>query len=272
MNKKEIIVEKKRKIVPILQDFGFSYADIQKMLRNKDVKIDGIVAKKDDIANPGSSVVVYYKDADLQKKYDVIYENENFCVIFKRAGINSDGENGLEGVIPHAIAVHRLDRNTEGLMIFAKNEETAIILENAFKQKLVHKIYLAEVVGKCDKNGIFKAFLLKNAEKSTVKIFNHKVLGSVEIETGVKTVSVGEKSSFVEVELLTGKTHQIRAHLAYMGFPIVGDDKYGESAVNKSFGAKFQHLTCVKLSFDDVGISDLLNKVFECQPTWIKNN
>lgn len=269
MIKKEIIVEKDRKIVNILQDFGFSFADVSKMLRKKDVKIDGKPTRENVMTFAGQKVTFFYSPDMLQKKYDILFENQDAYIIYKHAGIEVEGEKGLESVLPNAIAVHRLDRNTEGLMVFAKNTECSKKLITAFKNRAIHKFYVAEVVGNFDvKNKTYKGFLTKDSENSLVKIFPQKVKGSVEIETKVNTIKAGAQSSLLEVELVTGKTHQIRAHLAYLGHPIIGDGKYGKNEINKKFQQSRQKLACFKLKFDFVDIEGLNFAEFERKPKW----
>lgn len=269
MLKKEIIVEKDKKVSVILQDFGFSYADVNKILRNKDVKINGKAVKENIMVYQGDALTFFYTQDMLDKKYDVIFEDDDVCVIYKYAGIEVEGEKGLESVLKNAIAVHRLDRNTEGLMVFAKNDECAKKLVASFKKHYIHKFYVAEVEGNFDvSNKVFKAYLLKDSENSVVKIFAQPTKGAVEIETKIDTIKAGKESSLVKIELLTGKTHQIRAHLAFLGHPILGDGKYGKNETNKKFKLKRQKLACFKLKFDFVGIESLNFKEFERKPKW----
>lgn len=269
MIKKQIIVEKRQKTVNLLQDYGFSFADVNKMLRNKDVKINGKASKENVSLEVGDEVVFFYSPDMLDKKVDIIFENDDVYIIYKAAGIESDGDKGVEKVLKGAIAVHRLDRNTEGLMVFAKNAAAEQKLLNAFKTRTVHKFYLTEVVGLFDvKNKVFKAYLVKDNENSNVKIFQNKIKDSVEISTLVNTVKAGKESSFLEVELLTGRTHQIRAHLAYLGHAIIGDGKYGKNEDNKKFKQSRQKLACYKLKFEKIGIAGLDGKEFVKNPKW----
>lgn len=271
MNKKEILVEKPKKIVEFLQDFGFSFADVSKMMRNKDVKINGRAEKQNILLSVGDMVTFFYDNGMLEKKYDVVFESENVLIIYKKAGIETAGEKSLESVLKNVYAVHRLDRNTEGLVIFAKNESAKQKLENAFKKHLISKIYMAEVVGKFDsENKIFEDFLVKDPENAFVKIYPKKVDGAVKIQTRINTIKSGKESSMLEIELISGKTHQIRAHLAYLGHAIIGDGKYGKNEDNKKFQQSRQKLACVKLSFANVGISEIDGKTFKKLPTWAK--
>ncbi len=265
MIKKEEIVEKSKKLVTFLQDFGFTFADCNKMLRNKDVKVNGKAQKENIVLNAGDSVVFYFSKDMLEKKYEKVFESEDAVIVYKSAGIECVGQ--IEESLK-AVAVHRLDRNTEGLLVYAKTEKSEKNLKKAFKNGKIHKFYLAEVIGEFDVDKTFDAYLVKNAENSFVQIFDKKVAGSVKISTKIKTIYAKKETSLLEVELLTGKTHQIRAHLAHLGHPIVGDGKYGKNADNKKFGFSRQKLAAYKLEFDDVEIPSLNNKKFKKYPKW----
>ena len=269
MIKKEIILEKRQKTVNLLQDYGFSFADVNKMLRNKDVKVNGKATKENVMLEVGDEVVFFYSPEMLDKKADIIFENDDVYIVYKSAGIESDGEKGLEKVLKGAIAVHRLDRNTEGLMVFAKNQTAEKKLLKAFKEKTVRKFYLAEIIGMLEaKNKTFKAYLVKDSENSSVKVNQNKVKDAVEISMIVNTIKAGKESSLVEIELLTGRTHQIRAHLAFLGHAIIGDGKYGKNQDNKKFKQTRQKLACIKLKFNKVGIEGLDGKEFVKNPKW----
>ena len=270
MIKKEIIVTKNKNLVELLQDYGFSYSFATKILRNKDVRVNGKATKDNLDVFTGDNVIFFYSEDMLEKRYDVIFENEDVYVIYKYAGIESAGEMGLEKILKNAIAVHRLDRNTEGVMVYAKSEDIAKKLEYAFKNHSVKKFYVAEVVGQFDVDQIFEAYLLKDAEKSKVEIFDKKKNGAVKIQTKIQTIKSGRESSLLKIELLTGKTHQIRAHLAFLGHPIIGDGKYGKNVDNKKFGQKWQKLACFLLKFDEVGVESLNYKQFKKLPAWLK--
>ncbi len=268
MLKKVFIVEKSKKIIDVLQDYGFGFADANKILRAKDVKINKKSTKHNVLVEVGDEITVFYSQEMMQKKFEIVFEDSDVLIVYKRAGIETAGEKGVESVLG-AIAVHRLDRNTEGLVIFAKNESAKKKLLDAFKKNLIHKFYIAEVVGCCKlETKLYKAYLLKDAEKSQVQIFSHKLKDAVEIQTQIKEIIQGAQTSLLKVSLLTGKTHQIRAHLAYLGYPIVGDGKYGKNEINKKFGQKTQKLACFRLKFEYLGLKGVDNKEFEAYPEW----
>ena len=268
MNKKEIIVKKNQKISVLLQDFGFSYSEVNKILRAKDVKINGKSTKDNVFVDVGDVVTVFYADDMIEKKYEKVYEDESVLIVYKKQGIETDGEKGLSQILG-VRAVHRLDRNTEGLVVYAKNDESEQKLLDSFKKHTVHKFYVAEVVGEFNvKNTVFDAYLVKDSEKSYVKIYKNRVPGAVLIKTCIDTIKSGKQSSMLKVELLTGKTHQIRAHLAFLGHPIIGDGKYGKESDNKKFNQNKQKLSCFSLKFDNIGIDSLDNRTFVKKPSW----
>ena len=189
MNKKSVIVEKKVKLLDLLCGQGFSYNYACKLLRNKDVKVDGQRVKDNIEIMPSSEVTFFFQYDYITKKVKIVYEDENIYCINKRSGVEVEGVDGLEGMIKGARAVHRLDRNSEGLLLMAKNKMTEEELKRGIKNRYFTKKYLAEVVGKTNFDGkVQKAYLLKDSEKGRVKIFQNEVKGSVEILTAFKTI------------------------------------------------------------------------------------
>lgn len=166
--------------------------------------------------------------------------------------------------------INRLDRNTTGIIIAAKNLRTAQVLSESLKNRTINKYYKCLVNGKFTKNGLHKGFLTKDKKLNTVKITDTKINDeSSFIETEYKSIDIYDDYSLVEVHLITGKSHQIRAHLAYLGFPIIGDSKYGKANVNKTYKAKNQMLHAYKLMFPeyDADYNFLFSgKTFICEP------
>lgn len=272
MEKFEIKIKKNQKIRDFLLNYGFSKPITNQIIKNKDIKFDGKRLCEDDMVFAGQTVVVFAPEKP-SARFSVIFEDENVIVLDKGCDIEVQGKDSLESAIPGSIAVHRLDRNTTGVMIMAKNEEAAEALKQAFKDKTVQKTYVCEVFGRPNFNGeVQKAYLVKDANRSEVKIYPNFVQKSVLIETKFKTVKVGEQTSLVTAELLTGRTHQIRAQLAYLGFPIIGDGKYGKNEINRKFKEKYQKLHCFSLKIKKINkkFEYLQNKEFISKPEWAK--
>ena len=272
MEKFEIKIKKNQKIRDFLLNYVFSKPITNQIIKNKDIKFDGKRLCEDDMVFAGQTVVVFAPEKP-SARFSVIFEDENVIVLDKGCDIEVQGKDSLESAIPGSIAVHRLDRNTTGVMIMAKNDEVAEALKQAFKDKTVQKTYVCEVFGRPNFKGeVQKAYLVKDANRSEVKIYPNFVQKSVLIETKFKTVKVGEQTSLVTAELLTGRTHQIRAQLAYLGFPIIGDGKYGKNEINRKFKEKYQKLHCFSLKIKKINkkFEYLQNKEFISKPEWAK--
>lgn len=272
MEKFEIKIKKNQKIRDFLLNYGFSKPITNQIIKNKDIKLDGKRLCEDDMVFAGQTIVVFAPEKP-SARFSVIFEDENVIALDKGCDIEVQGKDSLESAIPGSIAVHRLDRNTTGVMIMAKNEEAAEALKQSFKDKTVQKTYVCEVFGRPNFKGeVQKAYLVKDANRSEVKIYPNFVQKSVLIETKFKTVKVGEQTSLVTAELLTGRTHQIRAQLAYLGFPIIGDGKYGKNEINRKFKEKYQKLHCFSLKIKKINkkFEYLQNKEFISKPEWAK--
>ncbi|MFI3229233.1 MAG: RluA family pseudouridine synthase [Bacillota bacterium] len=243
-----------------------SYRYLMELLRLKDVKINGKRVSKDTILKSGDSIEVYAREDKLIKfTPKIVFEDTKVLITHKPRSISSeDYQDAINKYYESEyVLAHRLDTNTEGLLIFAKDVGTFDALVIGFKAGAVIKRYLAEVNGSLNKEGILKAYLKKDSDTATVAVFNKQVDGSEEIITEVKPILHLNNSTIVEVRLHTGKTHQIRAHLAHIKYPIVGDPKYGDYKANRSHSAKRQRLSAYKLNFNFIKSSPLfyLNEI-----------
>jgi 23S rRNA pseudouridine955/2504/2580 synthase len=271
MEMKSFIVNDTITLEKFLQDKGFPFFIAKKMLKNKDVKINGKRMLANTTLLAGDNVVCYYENFDLKPHIEKVFEDDNVIIALKPANIESCGTDGLEGALD-AIAVHRLDRNTQGLTVFAKTQNAKQLLDEAFKDGKVTKKYLCEVVGDTNFSGEIKhAYLFKDSKKSMVYVYKEKHPKTVEILTRFKTVKHGQSTSVVECELLTGKTHQIRAHLAFLGHAILGDGKYGNNKINQKYHEKYQKLFCFELAFGNIlgkEMDNIRSKHFTKYPEW----
>ena len=277
---KEIVVNKKydgKKLNSFLLDNfdGLKLNTLYKALRKRDVRVNDTKVSDNVILHSGDVIKVFIPDEQLFKdksfNIDIIYEDDNIVVVNKPAEIEVVGENSLTTELckyynsTSIFPCHRLDRNTTGLVLLAKNEKALNILLDKFKNREIEKHYRALVYGiPCKKEDTLTAYLFKDAKKSLVYISDIPKKGYEKIITSYKVISSNSKNntSFLDVNLHTGKTHQIRAHLAHIGYPIVGDGKYGNREINKKFKYKYQQLCSCSLKFcfkTDAGILNYLN-------------
>ena len=277
---KKLVVDKKydgKKLNKFLLDNipNLSYGLFCNTLRKKDIKINGKRTNKDITIFDGDEILVYISDELLDSKssnsvnLDIIYEDENILVINKPANIEVTGIDSLTSLIHKKyensdfkpMPCHRLDRNTTGLILYAKNEESLNILLEKFKNHEIEKHYLALVYGvpSVDYKRI-ESYLFKDNKKSMVYISDTPKKGYVKIITSFSVLErKPDNTSLLDVQIETGKTHQIRAQLAHIGHPIIGDGKYGKNEINKKFGKNTQMLCSYSLKFNFKTDSDILN-------------
>ena len=273
----KIVVDEKyngKKLNKIVLDkiSEINYNIFCKVLRKKDIKVNGKRTNKDILVYSKDIIEIYLPNTEKKLNIEIIYEDENILVINKKANIEVVGEKSLTTQIQEyykeknikPMPCHRIDRNTTGLVLFAKNNEALEILLNKFKNHEIEKHYLALVYGiPKEKHKVLEDYLFKDNKKSQVYISNSYKKGYQKIITIYKVLEERkDNTSLLDVEIKTGKTHQIRAHLAYIGYPIIGDGKYGKNEINKKFHKKYQCLKSNELKFNFTtpsGILDYLN-------------
>ena len=281
---KKLIVDKKfdnKKLHAfLLYSFpNLSSNAIYKALRKKDIRINEKRVSENKTIFAQDEICVYIPDSILfPNNLDIIFEDSNILILNKPFNLEVTGNNSLTSLVQNnysgergfPLPCHRLDRNTTGLVIFAKNEASLSILLEKFKNKEIEKHYACIVYGIPQKdNATLNDFLFKDSKKGMVYISPNAKPGYLPIITKYHVLKSNYKKniSILDVELVTGRTHQIRAHLAFIHHPIIGDGKYGINEINKKFKVKHQLLSSYKIIFrfrESSGILEYLNgKSFE---------
>ena len=241
---------------------------LRAVFAHRDVLLDGKRVDRDVRVFPGQEIWVYYPENQLISPLEIIYEDENVLLVNKRAGISVEPDSGgglslTDLCAAHALSehpdafspqpCHRLDNKTSGLCLFAKNKNALETLQDVFRTRTLEKTYECLVRGlpkppaaEC------RAYLVKDARRSRVQIYDHPVHGSRVIVTQYQTLSAGPISR-LQVHPITGRTHQIRAHLSALGHPILGDDLYGDRGFNRLNKVRSLRLCAVSLCLDTGG-------------------
>ena len=251
---KEFAAKKSQKLSKCIADeLGYlPYYYVKKLIANKDVKVNGARTSADMRREAGSAVCVYF-DENKFMPYTIVYEDENIIAADKSAGISSEKLYELLKEKYNTLKfVHRLDTNTSGLIIFAANEGAESELLSAFRERRTDKRYICRVYGVFrEKQGILSAYLTKNTDKGVVSVSDKKSAGAEAIKTGFTVIAEpGDGTSVLQIRLYTGKTHQIRAHMKYIGHFVIGDGKYGDERINRLYGESRQNLRSAEITFD----------------------
>ena len=255
-----------------------------KSIRTKKIKVNRKRTEIGYILNVGDTVELFIAEeffsdtaADeafmkLTPRLDIVYEDENIMLLDKKPGliVHSDDSEEINTLISHVKAYlyrkgeykpdeeqsfapslcNRIDRNTGGIVIAAKNSEALRVMNEKIKNDELSKFYLAAVHGKMPKKAdTLTGYLKKDAANNIVDIVPEYRKGYKEIITKYRVIEMNGNLSLVEVELVTGRTHQIRAHMSSIGHPLLGDGKYGINRDDKHRGYKFQALYAYRLEF-----------------------
>ena len=270
-----------------------------KAIRTKKIKVNRHRAEGKQILCEGDTLQLFLADeffkaaaAGQQAGHDLaritprilpVYEDENILLLNKRPGVlvHEDGAGAGDTLITHVQAYlyqkgeydpageqsfapalcNRIDRNTGGIVIAAKNAEALRIINEKLREGGIHKFYLCAVHGiPTPRAATLTGYLIKNHEENTVRVYDKNPgHGAKDIRTRYRVLATKGDNALLEIDLLTGRTHQIRAHMAHIGHPLWGDGKYGVSRNDRARGYKFHALYAYRLCFDREGDFGVLN-------------
>ena len=254
-----------------------NYSVLKTALRKKDIKVNGKRIKENVILKQNDFVEMYLSEKK-RKNIKTLFEDENVLIVFKPAGIEvtTKDKTYLESEsleeLTNAKACHRLDKNTEGIVVLAKNEMAKKCLFSAFKNHKIKKEYQAIVFGNINKNGeTFEDFLKK--EQNFVKICKKNDKNAKIAKLSYTYIFSKDDLNLIKINLETGRTHQIRVQLSHHGIFVLGDEKYGDKDINKKYHKSKQQLCAYKITFENlpVTLNYLSGKSFEVKPTYIYN-
>ena len=280
---------------------------LYKSIRKKDIKLNGKRCEISTRLQEGDRLTMYLKDEFFQtapkehdflkapKRISVVYEDENIMLLDKQPGliVHPDETYHFDSLIARVqhylydkgeydperensfapALINRIDRNTGGIVMAAKNAETLRIMDQKVRDRELVKLYLCVVCGRMEqREATLTGYLEKNESQNRVYISTKPSPGAKSIKTRYRVLQEKRRYSLLEAELLTGRTHQIRAHFASIGHPLAGDGKYGTNARNKETGFPYQALCSYKLKFaftTPAGLLDYLNgREFETENVW----
>ena len=265
---------------------GLPTSLLYKDIRTKKIKVNGARAKENQILAEGDEITLFIRDeffdvpekdtgalSRIRPKLSIVYEDENIMLLNKRPGVlvHEDASGGENTLILHVQAYlfgkgeydpaneqsfapalcNRIDRNTGGIVIAAKNAEALREMNERIRQNEISKFYYCAVKGKLPKRADeLRGYLLKDSKTNMVKVADKPFRDAKTIITRYRVLAESREDSLLEVELVTGRTHQIRAHMAHIGHPLLGDGKYGVNRGERTKGYKHQALYAVRLRFD----------------------
>lgn len=280
-----------------------------KYLRTKRIKVNGRRGEISLRLQQGDQVQLYVNDEFFEdaapmdflhaaQELNLLYEDENLLIADKEQGlcVHEDNDHTVDTLMNRILRylyekgeydprqelsftpalANRIDRNTGGIVLAAKNAEALRILNEAIRERQIRKFYLCVVDGiPQPPEATLTAYLKRDANASTVQVLDRPAPGARTIVTRYQMLRHSQRNSLLEVELLTGRTHQIRAHMAHIGHPLLGDGKYGVGRLNREYGLRWQLLYAYRIQFrfpeGDHLLSYLNGREFTVPRVWFRD-
>jgi len=278
-----------------------------KMLRKKNIVLNGKKAAGNEKLVVGDSVKFFLSEEtiinfseviveQMKSNLDIIFEDKNILILNKAAGVLSQKAKPEDiSLVEHLISYmletgelteaqlmsfkpsicNRLDRNTTGIVVAGKTLIGLQTMTSLFKERSIHKYYHCLVEGNMSKQRRITGYLRKNEASNKVRIYEQEMAGALPIQTEYTPLSVGDGVTLLAVKLITGRSHQIRAHLSSIGHPIIGDFKYGNKKQNQKYREQFGlthqllHSYRVEMPVIEGELSDLSNEIFMAPYPWL---
>ncbi len=276
---------------------------LNKALRENKIKLNGKKAPLSTRVVAGDEIKLFISDEILEQKRavsgpawkavrtgaEILHNDDCILIVNKPAGLPVDGSD-VETLINRVLfslnklgeyaensaytpaLCHRLDTGTSGLVIIAKTAAAERTFLHLIKERKIKKSYICVTFGRpSPPSGVLEGHLIKDAEKGVVKVISEERKGSKPVETHYETIAVSGRLALLKVLLVTGRTHQIRAHMESISCPILGDSKYGNNAANRELRLKYQALCAYELIFPDLAneaYSQVSGKTFKAPKPW----
>ena len=238
---------------------------LRQAVKKRDIRLNGLRWDGAAPVRGGDILALFLPDKYLTGPLEVLYRDENFLGVVKPPALPMDADAqgiGADTLLerarriePGARLCHRLDAGTGGAMLLALNDRAQARLDAAFRAHQVRKTYQAVVLGAPSSHGELTHYLVKDAAAARVRALDRPAPQAQQARLRYAVLAYGDQRALVQIQLLTGRTHQIRVQMAKIGHPLLGDDKYGDRAFNKRWKAKEPLLWCVALEWENIALN-----------------